>query len=159
MYKRPRLDPKDPDWKYPYASRQMIAELEKYFAHFATRQRSWHDQTNNETHILDRFRKVKIPFESAPPHLRQRAKEWFDRKAAEWIAVNGPMHAGKYRSLMMNACHVARTEWTSRSFVQRLHYFKSRKKWLRYLHWKAQQERAEMLKQMGPAPNRFLEVS
>jgi hypothetical protein len=154
-------NPKDPDWVYPYASRQRIENLTKYFMAFGKKPRDWHTQTGKQTHVFDKNRwrrEAIIPFESVPPWLRHRAEQWFNRKIAECKAEGRPNwpSPGKIRSLRMNACHVGRNLWTRKNFASFVLYRKNKKAWLLWLEWNAKNERRES---QEPMPHRVLEVA
>ena len=152
---------KDPDWHYPYATRLQIENLRVYFSHFATRIRGWQQQKDTDTHALRRVKGkwgTGIPFESVPPQHRPKVEAWFNRKLAELKARGITPSAGKIRSLRMNAAMFGRHVLTGHRSIDRLQYERRKKKWLRYLSWKAAEERKELLARRGPNPSKVLEI-
>jgi hypothetical protein len=157
-----QMKPKDPEWTYPYATRRQIENLRIYFSHFATRIRGWHQQKDTDTHALPRVKNkwgTGIPFESVPPQHRARVEAWFNRKLAEIKAQGITPSPGKIRSLRMNAANFGRHVLTGHRRIDRAQYEMRKRKWLRYLSWKAAEERKELLARRGPNPSKVLEIS
>lgn len=156
--RRIKPDPNDPEWKFPYATREYIVNLAQYMSEFGKRPTNWHMQQKigQRTHVLSENRKNMIPFESVPPYLRFRAEQWFNRKIAECKAEGRPNwpSPGKIRSLRMNACNAGRHMWNGEYYLRYSNYQSKKKMWLRWLDWKAQQERREA---QEPMPHRVLE--
>lgn len=154
---------KDPTWRYPYATRLEIENLRIYFSHFATRIRSWKQQKDTDTHALPRGKGGKWgtgePWASVRPDLRPKVEAWFNRKLAEIQARGITPTPGKIRSLRMNAANYGRHVLTYHRAADRMHYQVRKKKWLRYLSWKAAEERKELLANRGKNPSKVLEIS
>jgi len=157
-----QMKKKDPEWRYPYASRLQIENLRIYFSHFATRIRSWDQQKDTDTHALRRIKGkwgTGEPWASVPPQHRARVEAWFNKKLAELKARGIKPTAGKIRSLRMNAAMYGRHVLTGHRRIDKLHYEMRKRKWLRYLSWKAAEERTELLERRGPNPSKVLEIS
>ena len=157
-----RKENPDPTWTYPYATRLEIENLQVYFSHFATRIRGWHQQKDTDTHALPRVKGAwgsKIPWESVPPQHRARVEEWFNKKLAELKAKGITPSPGKIRSLRMNAANYGRHVLTGHRMADRTAYEIRKKKWLRYLEWKAAEERKEFLAKRTKSPSKVLEVA
>lgn len=133
-------DPRDPTWRFPYASRQRVDELRQYFAQFATKPKGWRAQPRTHcTHIKDRH--PEIPWYQVEEHLRPRVEEWFQRKVAEWKASRRPLTRGKLQSLRMLAVRQGRWIWTGKRAMNALHYKMRKQVWLAFLEWSADQDR------------------
>jgi len=153
---------KDPDWKYPFQTRLQIENLRIYFSHFATRIRSWDQQKDTDTHALRRIKGkwgTGEPWASVPPQHRTRVEAWFNKKLAELKAKRITPTPGKIRSLRMNAANYGRYVLTGKRRANKAHYDLRKRKWLRYLSWKAAEERKELLARRGPSPSKVLEIS
>jgi hypothetical protein len=138
-----KRDPKDPDWKFPYASREYIDYLRQYFAAFATRNKDWHD--NPHTHVLPpKERRPDIPWYTVPEQHREKVEIWFQRKLAEWKASGRPLTRGKLQSLRMNATVFGRYILTGKRRANHARYDRHKRVWLTYLSWEAQQDRREV---------------
>lgn len=153
-------NPADPDWKYPYASRRAIENLEKYFAHFKGSNGGWKQQQKEgiPTTVFSNSRRSRIRWESVQPHLRDRCEQQLSQKIAEERAKGRPgwPTAGKIRSLMGNITRNARYCWSGKLYLSLSMHNQRRNRWLLYLDWKAKEERRELV---GPMPRKVLEVS
>ena len=148
---------KDPTWTYPYQSREKVENLRIYFElHLPNRVRSWKDNPN--THALPPGRKVKIPWESVPPHFRPNVEAWFQMMVARVKKERGFITPGKLRSLRMNAANFGRQILTGRRRQNHAQYTRMKNQWLRYKAWEAQQQRRELVESRGPMPHKFLEL-
>lgn len=147
--------PNDPTWDYPYASRKRIEGLQAYFDQFKTPQTNGYWVFNHRKYIgrkggmaTDVFHNPKDrppgPWPSVPPHLRQRAQEYFDREVAKTIAERGSITQGKLNSIRMVTARNARYFWTGKRTMAVLQYKRRKKNWLKYLAWKAEKERAAL---------------
>lgn len=146
----------DPGWTYPHATRLQIENLRIYFSHFATRVEGW--GKGIKTHALPQKETRGIPWASVPPQHRAKVEEWFNRKIAELKARGVTPSAGKIRSLRMNASNYGRYVLTGHRRGNRSQYEMKKKKWLRYLEWKAAEDRKELLRARGPEERKVLEI-
>lgn len=158
----PRKKP-DPDWKYPHATRLEIENLRVYFSHFSRPNRivGWKDQKDTDTHALPRINGkwgTGIPWESVLPQHRAKVDAWFNNKLAELHAKGITPSPGKIRSLRMNAAMYGRHILTFKHLGLRAGYRQRKRKWLRYLNWKAAEERKELLAARGPNPSKVLAI-
>jgi hypothetical protein len=152
----------DPTWTYPFASRLEIENLRVYFSHFATRIRSWKQQKDTDTHALPKINGAwggREPWASVPPQHRARVEAWFNHKLAELRAKGITPTPGKIRSLRMNAAMYGRYVLTGKRRMNRVHYEMRKRKWLRYLSWKAAEERKELLAGRGPNESKVLPIA
>lgn len=152
----------DPTWRYPHATRLQIDNLRVYFSHFATRIRGWHQQTDADTHVfplINGKRGTGIPWESVPPQHRARVEAWFNKKLAELKLKGITPTPGKIRSLRMNATVYGRYVLTGKRRADKSQYDRRKREWLRYLSWKAAEERKELLALRGPNPRKVLQIA
>lgn len=138
-----KANPRDPAWKFPYATRENIDYLRQYFAKFATRLEGW--RQNPKTHALPaKERRPDIPWFSVPPQHREAVEIWFQRKLAEWKQSGRPLTAGKLQSLRMNAANYGRYVLTGKRRGNRSAYERNKRIWLEFLSWQAKQDRKEL---------------
>ena len=152
-----RANPKDPEWKFPYASRERIDTLRQYFAHFATRLEGWHQ--NPRTHALHpKDRHPEIPWYSVPEQHRAKVQAWFDFKIAELKAKNITITAGKLQSLRMNAANYGRYVLTGKRRANHAVYARHKRIWFAYLEWSAERDRRDIEIAKDFTPSKRLEV-
>jgi len=159
--KPPRVikpNPKDPDWKFPYASRRAITNLLAIFAKYG-RKRSFFIEPN--TPVLDKHRPNQIPWESVQPQFRPECQRIFNMLVARERAkgIPGWPSAGKIKSLRMNVTCMGRYRMTGIQKMQYLKYRKQRKMWNLYHDWLAAEARKAELAARGPEQHRVLEVA
>lgn len=134
-------DPKDPDWTFPYASRQRIENIRAYMAHFATRLEGW--KQNPRTHALPpKERHPEIPWYSVPEKFRPEVERWFNMKVAQL-----PPHRrtiGKIQSLRMNATVYGRYILTGKRRGKKTQYEINKRIWFCYLEWSAANDKKEI---------------
>lgn len=147
----------DPDWKFPFATRETIDEIRQYMAHFATRLEGW--KQNPRTHALPaKERRPDIPWYSVPEQHRAAVQVWFTRKIEELKASGRPITAGKIQSLRMNATNFGRYVLTRKRSANRMNYEKKKRIWLAYLQWSAKQHRKEIELAKPFTPSKVLEL-
>ena len=133
-------NPKDPDWKFPYASRERVDSLRQFFARFATRTHNWTD--NPRTHCNHpKDRHPEIPWYQVPEQHREKVEIWFQKKLAEFKATGRPLTRGKLQSLRMNAVAYGRFVLTGKRSLNYRLYCKNKRMWLAFLEWSADQDR------------------
>jgi hypothetical protein len=145
-------NPKDPEWKFLYASRERIDALRQYFAHFATRLEGWHQ--NPRTHALHpKDRHPEIPWYQVQERYRPQVEAWFQKKLAECKAQGRPLTAGKIQSLRMNAANFGRYVLTGKRRGNQSYYARNKRIWFAYLEWSAEQDRRgiEIAKDFTPS--------
>lgn len=128
-------DPKDPDWKFPYATRGTLEKIRDYFESFQT---GGHPQGWKQLRHERIIKAPKIPWESVPPKYRAEVDRWFKMKLNQ-ARQNGPVSAGKIRSLKMNATYYGRHVLTGKRSMNRLNYELRKRIWLEFQQWEKQQ--------------------
>jgi hypothetical protein len=146
-------NPADPDWKFPFASRERIAELEHYFSTFHERKKQWGFQKPKE--VLDPNRKNKLPWESVPPHRREYAQQLFDGYMEKLRKQGRPITQGLINSRRALATLFARTT-PRKIFYGYLNYKNRKTLWLAYQDFVNQQQRAEFVKMQGPNEHKVI---
>ena len=150
-------NPRDPSWKFPYASREKIDELRQYFAAFANRLEGW--KQNKHTHALpEKDRRPDIPFYSVPEQHRAEAIRWFNMKIDELKKSGRPITQGKINSLRMNATNYGRYVLTRKRSINRMQYERRKRIWLTFLEWDAKQQGKEIEVNKPYTPSKQLEI-
>jgi hypothetical protein len=150
-------NPKDPDWKFPYASRNAVENARHYFESFQTggHPAGWHQLRHYAV-----IKKPKVPFESVPEKFRAKAKAWFEMKLREEFAkkIPGWPTVGKIRSLRMNATYYGRILLTGKRRANRSVYEKRKKIWLAYQEWEKRQHFVDVEASRPHTSHKLLEI-
>jgi hypothetical protein len=157
--RRIKPDPKDPEWTFPFASRQRIENLERYFASLGQKNTAFGSGRKLKP-VLPANRPNKIPWESVPPQYRFRCQQLFNRKIAEERAkkIPGWPTRGKIDSLRMNVTNAGRHMFNGEYWVRYFHYKRNKKMWLLWLDWCAKEQREKAVAERGPEAHAQLEV-
>jgi hypothetical protein len=154
--RRIKFNPADPSWTFPFATRERIERLEEYFSTFHLRKKNW-GSGNKVRQVLDENRKVKIPWESVPPHRRHIAQAYFDKRIAMYQAQGRAITQGIVNSSRCLATRFSRsTPWERARKCE--DYGSKKKMWLAYQDWLSKQQRAEFVARQEPNEHKVLPV-
>jgi len=154
--RRVKIDPRDPEWTFPYASRAYLTKIREYFRTIHLKPKSWKDQ--KETHVFGHpeNRKNLERWASVPVERRDRVEAWFQKKLAE--VPEEKRTPGKIRSLMGNATMYGRYILGGKRLARHRNYIRMKNIWLAYQEWEASEQRRERESSRARTPSKVLEL-
>ena len=148
-------NPKDPEWTFPYASRERVTKLRKYFLALPNRPRNWNTQ-HAKCILSNKERATLEPWAQVPVQHRDRVDAWFKMKVAQLPAHKRT--AGKIRSLRGNAVCYGRWVLTRKRHFNKMWYDLNKRIWLAFQEWEAKEIAREQRASLPPTARKMLEV-
>ncbi len=148
--------PRDPDWQFPYASRERMAKIRAYFLALPHRARSWTTQ-NRKSILNDKERATLEPWAQVPVKHRDRVEKWFNMKVAQL-----PPHrrtVAKIRSLRGNAINYGRHVLTGHRRANKSQYDRNKRLWLTFQEWQEKELQREVAESLPRTRSKLLEVA
>ena len=151
-------NPNDPTWTFPYATRERIERLRRFFLTELkpTTQMYW--RTKN-THAIPQkkalaMRKRGIRWPSVPRRFVPQVDAYFDQQCQKYIALHGSLPRGVRNSIRMRAANYGRNVLTGKRCGNFGRYMGNKRIWFAFLDWEEHERKMSLPK----TPSKILEV-